>query len=85
MIRIVHNKNEKYDILIDRTGKWGNPFVIPRDGTRREVIAKYRAWIMTQPQLIADLPRLKNKVLGCWCSPKPCHGDVLKELAEAEQ
>ncbi len=21
------------------------------------------------------------EVLGCWCSPLPCHGDVLVELA----
>ncbi|NNC79062.1 MAG: DUF4326 domain-containing protein [Acidimicrobiales bacterium] len=20
--------------------------------------------------------------LGCWCAQKPCHGDVLAELAE---
>jgi len=22
---------------------------------------------------------LKGKVLGCFCKPKPCHGDLLKE------
>ncbi len=82
MIRIVHNKKEGYDILIDRTSKWGNPFVIRRDGTRKQVIAKYGRWILTQPQLIADLSELKNKVLGCWCHPKACHGDILKELVE---
>ncbi len=82
MIRIVHNKKEKYDILIDRTTKWGNPYVIGPDGNREQVIQKYRRWILTQLQLIADLPELKNKVLGCWCAPKACHGDVLKELVE---
>jgi hypothetical protein len=24
---------------------------------------------------------LKGKVLGCWCSPKACHGDILAKIA----
>ncbi len=29
-----------------------------------------------------DLPELKmRKILGCWCAPEPCHGDILSELA----
>ena len=60
--------------------KWFNPFRIGRDGTREEVIAKYENWIRTQPKLLAALPELKGKVLGCWCAPKPCHGNVLIKL-----
>lgn len=26
--------------------------------------------------------KLKDKVLGCWCKPLSCHGDVLVELIE---
>jgi hypothetical protein len=26
------------------------------------------------------LLNLKDKNLGCWCSPEPCHGDVLIKL-----
>jgi hypothetical protein len=59
-----------------------NPFEIGRDGTREEVIAKYRTWLGEQPHLMKLLPTLRGKVLGCWCAPKACHGDVLKELAE---
>ena len=29
----------------------------------------------------AALPELRGKILGCWCAPKVCHGDVLVELA----
>lgn len=64
--------------------KWGNPFEIGKDGTRREVIAKYREWILQQPQLLAALPQLRNKVLGCWCAPLECHAEILVELANAE-
>lgn len=81
--RVVHLKKEPFDVLIDRRTRWGNPFVIGNDGDRDEVIAKYRAWIKTQPDLLAALPELRGKVLGCWCKPDACHGDVLAELADA--
>jgi hypothetical protein len=29
---------------------------------------------------MAALPELKGKVLGCWCAPSACHGDVLMRL-----
>jgi hypothetical protein len=78
---VVHCKKEPYDVYIGRPSKFGNPYVIGIDGTRDDVIEKYRVWINTQPQLLAALPELKGKVLGCWCAPLPCHGDVLAELA----
>ncbi len=81
MPKVVHCKRDKYDVYIGRPSKWGNPFVIGKDGTREQVIQKYEQWLRTQPALLAALPELKGKVLGCWCSPKPCHGDVLLRLA----
>ena len=77
---VVHCKRSSYDIYIGRPGPWGNPFAIGKDGTREEVIARYEEWIRTQPDLMARLPELRGKVLGCWCSPYPCHGDVLQKL-----
>jgi hypothetical protein len=81
-MKVVHCKRQPYDVYIGRPSKWGNPFVIGKDGNRDEVIAKYAEWIKTQPELMATLPELKDKVLGCWCRPYKCHGDVLTELAE---
>lgn len=80
MTKVVHCKMEPYDVYIGRPSKWGNPFVIGRDGTRKEVVEKYREWIKNQPELIASLEELKDKVLACWCSPQACHGDVLAEM-----
>ncbi len=77
---IVHCKKDKFDVLIDRTTKWGNIFSIGKDGTREEVIQKYTEWIKTQSHLMESLYELKDKVLGCWCSPQACHGDVLVKL-----
>jgi len=72
-------------VYIGRPSKWGNPFSIGIDGTREEVVAKYREWIMEQPDLLNSLPELKGKNLVCWCAPLACHGDVLLELANKEK
>lgn len=79
-MRVVHCKKEPFDVYIGRPSKWGNPFKVGRDGTREEVIEMYRDWIQGQDDLLNDLGELQGQVLGCWCSPKPCHGDVLLEL-----
>jgi hypothetical protein len=78
---LVVHKNQRHDVYIGRPSKWGNPFVIGRDGDRSQVIAKYREWVKTQPQLMLALPELKGRVLACWCAPQACHGDVLADLA----
>lgn len=81
---VVHCKRDRFDVYIGRPSKWGNPFVIGKDGTRNEVIEKYRSWLLSQPQLIKDArEQLRGKVLGCWCSPSACHGDVLSEVANS--
>lgn len=79
-MRVVHCKKDRYDIYIGRPSKWGNPFIIGVDGSRDEVISKYEAWILNQPDLMGCLTELKGKTLGCWCFPSPCHGDVLVKL-----
>ena len=81
-MKVVHCKKESYDIYIGRPSKWGNPFTIGRDGTREEVMEKYRKWVPTQSQLMASLHELVGKTVGCWCKPKDCHGDILKQLVE---
>ena len=71
-------------------GRWGNPFVIGEEGNRKEVIEKYRLWLkgkldspnLESPPTIQQIRNeLQGKVLGCWCSPLPCHGDVLARIA----
>lgn len=71
-------------VYIGRPGRWGNPFVIGRDGTRQQVIAKYREYLLCSERLMAALPELRGKDLVCWCAPEACHGDVLVQLANAE-
>lgn len=80
--RVVHCKREPFDVYVGRPGPWGNPFRIGRDGDRAEVIRKYERWIRARPELVARARReLRGKVLGCFCAPLPCHGDVLLRIA----
>ena len=86
MARVLHLRNAPPDaIRIDRRTRWGNPFVIGKDGTREEVIEKYRdhLWgqIRTGKLSLDDLAGLHGKDLACHCAPQPCHGDVLSKAA----
>ena len=80
--RVVNLRRERCDVYIGRGSKWGNRFVIGRDGSREDVICKYREWILKNDELLGCLGELKDKVLGCYCKPRDCHGDVLVELVE---
>lgn len=82
-IMVVNIRTDKYDVFIGRPSKWGNPFIIGKDGTRQEVLEKYRQYILNKPELLKDLHELKGKTLGCYCKPFPCHGDILEELCKA--
>ncbi|NKE62294.1 DUF4326 domain-containing protein [Lentzea sp. PSKA42] len=62
---------------------FANPFRPGKDGTREEVMREYRAWLLDRPDLLARLPELRGRRLGCWCVPLPCHAEVLDELANA--
>ena len=82
LTRIVHCKKEPYDVYIGRPSIWGNPFEIGKHGTREEVIVQYKRHVLADPLLMDEIMNLDGKVLGCWCAPKPCHGDVLIEIIE---
>ena len=69
-------------VRIDRRTRWRNPYVLGRDGTREQVIARYRTdlWrcIRSGEIPLEDLASLSTKTLACWCRPSlPCHGDLL--------
>lgn len=74
---------------VGRPSKHGNRYVMGKDGTRAEVIAKHEQWIETEiaraeelglPHPLADL---RGQDLVCWCAPLPCHADTLLRLANA--
>lgn len=71
-------------VYVGRPTAWGNPFVVGRDGAQGECVELYREWIMERPWLHSAARRdLGGKDLVCWCSPLPCHADVLLEIANS--
>ena len=90
MARIVNLKHEpgavaRGAVRIDRRTAWGNPFVVGRDGTRDEVIARYRIELWRQIRsgeiALADLAAIAECDYACWCAPRRCHGEVLARAA----
>lgn len=81
----VINKRDNWScrsfIWVDRQGPWGNPFKIGRDGERRDVLIEHEIWLRREVELVAELWRLRDKALACWCEPQPCHGWLLAFLA----
>ena len=59
--------------------KWANNNPPNKDRTLEESLRMYEENIKASP-LATQLGELKGKILGCWCSPKSCHGDVLLDL-----
>ena len=89
--RVVHCKRASYDVYIGR-GRgsiWGNPFTFKPGtsapyvvATREAAVEAYRLWLLRQPELLVRVKELRGKVLGCWCKPAACHGDILARLAD---
>lgn len=87
--RLVNLHKEPYDVYIGRGSKWGCPYTIIKDrptlakeivDSKEEALAKYKEYILNTPELYNSLGELDGKILGCFCKPQPCHGDVLLEL-----
>ncbi|MGN6108958.1 MAG: DUF4326 domain-containing protein [Kofleriaceae bacterium] len=80
----------RYDVYVGRGhgSIWGNPFshldgtlAEFRVATRDEAIARYEDRLLQRLDLLARLPDLRGKVLGCWCAPLRCHAEVLVHYA----
>ena len=89
----INAKRSNFTDYIGRSmpGGWGggaglpqsvfhNPFRIGRDGTREEVLLKFIEYWYAPEQW--DVRRAawylsEDAVLGCWCKPEACHGDII--------
>ncbi len=82
----VNVRTQAYDVLIDRRSKYGNPFIMGRDGDRDTVCEKHKTWLWGEIRAgrvtLQELAALKGKRLGCHCAPKRCHGDTLTAAAD---
>jgi hypothetical protein len=59
--------------------KWSNPYSVKKFG-RTKCLEMYEEYIRSNTVLMNSLDELKNRELGCWCYPEPCHGDILIKL-----
>lgn len=71
-----------------------NTTALYRVANRDEAVDKYREYILEEREWNQELANNLNELaykadgkdinLVCFCAPKRCHGDVLKELLESE-
>lgn len=70
---------------------YGNPFVlndVDDAHERAHVIGAYEKWLLSPEQtslMVMARISLPGKVLGCWCKPRDCHGDVLLWVVNAKE
>lgn len=57
--------------------KWHNPY------HGENALVQYKQHLLLSSALISALPELKGQILGCWCKPGPCHGDILIQFYHA--
>ena len=95
MVKVLNKRKDvptKNTVYIGRPSKWGNPFshlsgtkAQIKVASREEAIEQYKKFIYQHPELIDQIKKeLKGKDLMCWCSPLPCHGDVLAKIANED-
>ena len=53
------------------------------DAERIAAVIGFERNLLVRSDLLDRLFSLRGCVLGCWCSPKACHGDVIARLVNS--
>lgn len=86
--RVVNIKKDQYDVYIGRSGHgldgyFGNPFKLGSNDKRGDTLDKYRTYfydrLANDEEFYNRIIELKGSVLGCFCKPNACHGDIICE------
>ena len=93
MTKVINiHSDDLYDVYIGRAGKgmdgyFGNPYTPRTAAERGSAITQYKRWfwarVNNDEEFHDRVVTLQGKVLGCFCHPKPCHGDVIVAWLEA--
>lgn len=84
---VVNLHQEPYDVYIGRAGHgqdgyFGNPFTM-ENGDRTQSLIQFQEYfnkrIANDPEYRRRIEELRGKCLGCFCKPKPCHGDIIAQ------
>ena len=81
--------NEPWEFKVDRTSPIGNPFYMASEEQRNEVCDKYEDYFNKQIEvnekfktyaykILNALQTYKKVTLYCWCAPKRCHAETIK-------
>ena len=84
--------SKDYDIKVDRSSPLGNPFYMEDESKRDKVCDEYHIWfyenkheIVFHQELfrIGEIYKKFGKLnLFCWCDPKRCHAETIKQYLE---
>ena len=84
--------SKDYDIRVDRSSPLGNPFYMEAESKRDKVCDEYHIWfyenkhkIVFHQELfrIGEIYKKFGKLnLFCWCNPKRCHAETIKQYLE---
>ena len=95
-IEIINSRNERpfrpYDFYVDRRSPLGNVFVMHSESDRDEVCDDYDVWFKDKV-IVPDIAVVLYKMLQaykkygklrlfCWCFPKRCHAETIKNFLE---
>lgn len=95
--RVVHVHDAPFDEYIGRAmgqgiaaSIWKNENRVTSDTPLGTAVKLFHQDLMASPELLARLPELQGRTLGCWCKSKAnpekeCHGDVLATMAEGRE
>lgn len=72
---------------------WGNPFKVTDATPVSSAVDLFAEWLGRNEELLARLPELRGKTLGCWCvnwnghgePRKACHAVVLARMVNPVQ
>jgi len=89
VITIVNKHHSSSGVYVGRPTVLGNPYTL-QAYTRTDAIARYRIWLRQQWQrqgevhaALLQLARWYQAraqlTLVCWCAPRRCHADVIRE------
>lgn len=84
--------------LVDRNTPLGNPFFVSEkatDAERKEAVLKYKKYFKKKlkkgkdkefnnylEKIYQEYKKCKLVVLHCWCFPRPCHSEIIKNYLE---
>lgn len=94
MIKVVHKSREPNHIYCGRGTILGNPFEMSNEADRDKVCEKYKEYFYHKVDIEKDeaflnaLRGIFSKAsqedvnLGCFCAPKRCHCETIKEFLD---